>query len=343
MMINLENKRRESVYKWSFVLFIFFGFTVSQVSARQIEKYERYTAIGVSKKDNHTYLILRKISYKDQIQFFAVDPDDLSTSIKAQDTLNVVECPLQTIMDKFSASPYVKALMDAESNSTPLQDAGITHFVPASHNRLDLTIDLCPSKHPLDRAFFNKLIEKFSKEERPVPLAVAVTGIWMERHESDLKWLVGLEKDNILSITWINHSYNHRTEKNLPLKRNFLLKKGTDIDLEVLQTERKMIEEGIIPSIFFRFPGLISSADLFKKIISYGLAPVGTDAWLGKNQWPKDGSIVLVHANGNEPVGIKKFLDLINKKGDGPAGKWQLFDLRETVAETEKEGPYNQH
>lgn len=327
------------MYKWILAfLFILIVFAVSQACAQPIDKYERYIAIGVAKKDNRTFIILRKIFYKDRIQLLTVDPEDLTTSITDQDTLKVVDYPFQTIMDKFSTSPYAKALKDAESNSTPLRDAGITHFISSSHNGLDLTIDLCPSKRPLDRTFFNRLIEKFSKDERPIPLAVAVTGIWMERHELDLKWLLNLEKNNILSITWINHSYNHKTEKNLPLKRNFLLEKGTDTNFEILQTEKKMIEEGIIPSVFFRFPGLISDAVLFNQIIAYGLVPVGTDAWLGKNQWPKDGSIVLVHANGNEPIGIKRFLNLMDKKSDGVlAGKWLLFDLRESMVETEKE------
>jgi len=34
------------------------------------------------------------------------------------------------------------------------------------------------------------------------------------------------------------------------------------------------------------------------------MIPIGSDAWLAKNQWPKEGSIVLVHANGHELIGI---------------------------------------
>ena len=59
-------------------------------------------------------------------------------------------------------------------------------------------------------------------------------------------------------MTWVNHSFHHRTDKHLPLNKNFLLEPGTDIETEVLGTEAKMLENGIVPSVFFRFPGLVS-------------------------------------------------------------------------------------
>ena len=37
------------------------------------------------------------------------------------------------------------------------------------------------------------------------------------------------------------------------------------------------------------------------------LISLGADAWLALDQRPNDGSIVLVHPNGNEPRGIKLF------------------------------------
>jgi len=59
---------------------------------------------------------------------------------------------------------------------------------------------------------------------------------------------------------------------------------------------------------------LVSDTALFNKVTSFGLIPVGSDAWLAKNQTPTEGSIVLIHANGNEPYGIKKFIELIKKE-----------------------------
>ena len=65
-----------------------------------------------------------------------------------------------------------------------------------------------------------------------------------------------------------------------------------------------MLSAGLEPSVFFRFPGLVSRPDVFEKVVALGLVPLGSDAWLAKSrQPPAEGSIVLVHANGNEPLG----------------------------------------
>jgi hypothetical protein len=237
---------------------------------------------------------------------------------------------------RFARHTYVLALDSAERRSASIQDAGLVHGYPLQKG-IDLTADLCPSNRPLARDFFTGLIEQFLPREKPVPIAIAVTGNWMYEHQDDLQWLIGLEKKGDLDITWINHSYNHRSYDSVPVKQNFLLNKATNLDLEVLKTERKMIEYGITPSVFFRFPGLVSDSLVFAKITAYGLIPVGSDAWLAKNQKPHDGSIVLVHANGNEPYGIKRFLRLIREERDSiNAGRWLLYDLRKSVAESEK-------
>lgn len=332
---HLYGKEVDPVRKLIVIFFIFILFAGYQTSAQSTEKYERFTAIGFTKGDNRSVIIIRRMLINGQVQYLTVDPYSLITSIQIDAALQVIEYPFQTILEMFYTSPYVKALKDAESHSASLQDAGITHFFPSQHG-LDLTIDLCPSNRPLDRGFFNRIIDEFGKIEKPVPVAIAVTGVWMQRHAEDLQWLSDLVKSNTLSITWINHSFNHKTQKGLALKKNFLLEKGTDINFEILQTEKMMIERGIMPSVFFRFPGLVSDTEIFDQIISYGLVPVGSDAWLGKNQWPKEGSIVLVHANGNEPVGIERFIGLMKKERNRILeGKWLLLDLRESAVETE--------
>jgi peptidoglycan/xylan/chitin deacetylase (PgdA/CDA1 family) len=136
----------------------------------------------------------------------------------------------------------------------------------------------------------------------------------MEKHAEDLAWLRTLETSGQITVTWINHSFNHRYLKELPLARNFLLQPGTDLRKEILSTEVLMLEKGLKPSVFFRFPGLVSNLDLVKRVVSYGLVPIGSDAWLArsaKDQDPTPGSIVLVHGNGNEPLGVSRFLALL--------------------------------
>lgn len=60
-----------------------------------------------------------------------------------------------------------------------------------------------------------------------------------------------------------------------------------------------MLSQGLVPSIFFRFPGLISSDNLINQLKSWGLIPLGANAWLGNGQKIKNGSIILIHGNGN--------------------------------------------
>lgn len=240
---------------------------------------------------------------------------------------------LAQVRELFKKTPYEKALSKAESQSVMVQDAGIERGVPKEMG-ISLTADLCPSHRPLDKRIFTDMFAAFQQVERPVPIALSVTGVWMNRHEADLAWLKQMQQKGEIYITWINHSYNHHVSKTLPLKQNFLLEAGTNINYEVLETEKDMLKNGLLPSAFFRFPGLVSDQALVTQITNYGLIPVGTDAWLAKGQQPQAGSIVLIHGNGNEPVGVQDFINLLRSKAPSIAKKqWLLYDLRETVGE----------
>jgi hypothetical protein len=300
--------------------------------------YRVFRAIcATSDRPNRPLIILRRFLLDGKDEVFMVDPATFRTDIRPAAGLSIDPVPWGTISDRFAGTPYIKALRDAEANASVLQDAGITRFSSAQHG-VDLTVDLCPSRLPLDRVIFTELVKDLGAVEKPVPLAVAVTGVWMDKHAGDLDWLIGLERSGAITVTWINHSFNHRTTLGLPLKENFLLEKGTDIDAEVLKTEVRMIERGLAPSVFFRFPGLVSDKALVAAITeTYSLVPIGSDAWLAKNERPKAGSIVLVHANGNEPLGIRRFLGLLrDEKADIAGKRWLLYDLRESAVELEK-------
>jgi hypothetical protein len=72
------------------------------------------------------------------------------------------------------------------------------------------------------------------------------------------------------------------------------------------------------------------------RVLAYGLIPVGSDAWLAKKQKPESGSIVLIHGNGNEPLGITKFLALVEQERTAIKKRnWLLFDLRDSMGRSE--------
>jgi len=181
-----------------------------------------------------------------------------------------------------------------------LQNAGLTHGQGPGEF---VTGDLCPSRKPLDRAFFTRL----ESAGRHVPVALSISGLWLVHHFDDFRWLVGERNSGALDILWTDHTYHHPYRRALPDDANFMLSKGVDPTEEILDTERLLIANGETPSLFFRFPGLISSDPLMQAVRQYHLITLGADAWLALGQKPQHGSIVLVHPNGNEPKGLALF------------------------------------
>ena len=202
-------------------------------------------------------------------------------------------------------TPFYAALQRHTSPPYPLQNHGLRHAehpVPGFF----LTADLCPSKKTLDRRFVEATAAL--PQERPVPLALMVTGLWIQRHEADFNWLKDQASKGRLSITWVNHSFTHAFDPSAPLERNFLLTPKTDFRQEVLTLEKLLIEQGVTPSPFFRFPGLVSNRESVEKLRDLCLIPIGSDAWLAKGEKAQPGSVILVHGNGNEPEGIRLLL-----------------------------------
>jgi len=323
----------KQLLKYISILFIFFLTSVTIVNAQanylKITNYKVY--YGWATHYPQDWMIIRQFENDGKNYFLLVNPQTLDTKIDEQSFYKVKPLTLAEARDFFKNTPYIKAIKKAERHSVNIQDAGIENGMP-KETGISLTADLCPSHRPLDRRIFTDIVSEFQKVECPVPVALSVSGIWMKQHPQDLEWLKKMQADHQISITWINHSYNHRVSPTLPLKQNFLLQPGTDINFEVLETEKAMLKNGLLPSVFFRFPGLVSDQQLVFKITDFGLIPIGSDAWLAKGQKPQAGSIVLIHGNGNEPVGVNDFIKLIHSKTKAIAKKqWLLYDLRESV------------
>lgn len=305
--------------------------SIAQANFTGITSYEPY--YGRAEKAPQDWTVLRRFENAGRRYFLLVNPQTLDTKIADDGFYKITPMSYQQARKYFANTPYIKALAKAESQSVTIQDAGIERGMP-KETGITLTADLCPSHRPLDRRIFTDIINGFKSVESPVPIALSVSGLWMKHHQPDIAWLKQLQANHEVYITWVNHSYNHRVSKTNPLKTNFLLEPGTDINYEVLETEKAMLANGLLPSVFFRFPGLVSDQQLVYKITGFGLIPIGTDAWLAKGQQPQAGSIVLIHGNGNEPVGVNDFIKLLQSKASSIANKqWLLYDLRETVEE----------
>jgi hypothetical protein len=317
-------------------LLLFMSLSAMLAHAQQnflnITNYRVY--YGWAKNYPQDWLVLRRFENGGKDFLLLVDPHTLQTKVNESSFYQVQPMTLEQTRTFFKNTPYEKAISKAEKQSVNIQDAGIERGMP-TETGISLTADLCPSHRPLDRRIFTTMFNEFKKVEKPAPIALSASGLWMLNHKEDLEWLKHLQNEGEIRITWVNHSYNHRVSKNAPLKENFLLEPGTDISYEVLATEELMLKNGLVPSVFFRFPGLVSDQQLVYKITDFGLIPIGSDAWLAKGQQPRAGSIVLIHGNGNEPVGVEDFIKLLQSKTKQIANKqWLLYDLRESVDES---------
>lgn len=294
-----------------------------------VSNYKVY--FGIGDYNNKKVIVIRQYLKAGKQFYIGVDLNDINTSIISSDQIKVSPTSWQQILIDYKNTPYIRAIIAAKKQSFDLQNAGISNGYPADKG-IVLTIDLCPSHKPLDRIIFTSLINEFNKYEKPLPLAISITGRFMITHSEDIEWLKNLEKSGDINITWINHTFNHHFNPKVPLKTNFLLEPGTDLSFEILGTEMALLEKGLEFSAFFRFPGLVSNHQLVEDITNYGLIPIGSDAWLAKGQVAHNGNIVLIHGNGNEPMGIKDFIALLKKEKSAIINKqWLLYDLRENV------------
>ncbi len=244
---------------------------------------------------------VRSFTLAGQAGLLIADPDALTTRLERASCWTCQE----TSEDALADTRMVKAIRkSAEAPALVkrdfLKNAGLAHGEGSSAY---FTGDLCPSTRPLDRAFLDDLATKQSH----APIALSISGLWLLRHFADFRWLVDRQAAGAFEITWVDHSYHHPFRRGVANDRNFLLTPGVDAEAEILDTERLLIANGQTPSLFFRFPGLISSAPLMQTARQNHLITLGADAWLAIGQPPKPGSILLLHPNGNEEIGLKIF------------------------------------
>ncbi|RTZ89422.1 MAG: hypothetical protein DSY91_07830 [Deltaproteobacteria bacterium] len=197
-----------------------------------------------------------------------------------------------------------------------------------------ITTDLCPSTKAWNRGLYEKLVALGEKLHKPLPVGIAVSGRWMERYPQALAQLIKWDKEGKLAITWINHSDTH------PVRGNFLVNPKVDFTKEVENQVARMRRAGIFNSRYFRFPGLVFDFARLRQLSTMGYVAVGADAWLAKGQRVRNGSIILVHGNGNEKMGVwilDAYLKL--KEGDFVSGKLRILSLNALLLESAKAEP----
>lgn len=302
-----------SLFVLSFVLFL-----SSHVSAK--EMIRGYHAIFRPYYDGRGRLRIAIREFGEaKKKLLIIDPATFETSIIDETSVNFKTRPDDRTIRRTS---FIKALYRYTAPDKKIQNSGIT----GAAKGLFLTVDMCPSKKTFDKDLFVSTINA-NTSKAPVPVAIAVSGLWIERHREDFEWILNEEKLKKLSVTWVNHTYSHPYDEGKPLEENFLLKPGVNFEEEVLKDEIILLKNGITPSPFFRFPGLVSDDKLLEKLRALSLIPIGSNAWLAKDEAPKDGSIILVHGNGNEEEGVKRLKEFYS--GKNQLKNIQLLPLRD--------------
>jgi hypothetical protein len=270
-------------------------------SAQAVANYA--SVLQQCRKDGATQVAIRTMSLRGEASLLLVDPATLATRVESaagwacEDTTDAALAATRLMR------AVARAAEPPELTSRGfLSNAGLKHGAGGGGY---FTGDLCPSHKPLERAFLSSL-----EGEGATPVALSISGLWLKRHFEDYRWLTEEAARGALAITWVNHTYTHPYKKGVAEDENFLLTPGVDPDYEIEETEKLLIANGGTPSVFFRFPGLVSSSDLMKAVAAHHLISLGADAWLALAQAPHDGSIILVHPNGNEPKGLKIYREV---------------------------------
>lgn len=261
-------------------------------------------------KDHQNVYLLRSFELDGRPAHLVIDPQNLQTHILATDCLD--QCQPASPEDLVT-SPYHSLLSEALNGPHPLENDGVTHGTKNTP-KLSLTIDMCPSKKGISQKVYDKLVALAQQNNEAFPVGIAMTKRWMERYPRSFAWIKEQQLSGLLKIVWINHSATHPYSPHVANSHNFLLTPGVHFDDEVLLNEQALIAAGVTPSVFFRFPGLISSKNLVDQLTHWGLIALGSNAWLAKGQKPTNGSVLLIHGNQNEPAGEKIFLNYVEKK-----------------------------
>ena len=268
------------------------------VTASTITLYETKHFCFTPKDQNET-AVIRTFTQDGARRQLMVDTQTLQTRLQSM---------VKTKGHPCGDSPYSRLRRQSVTAPFPLQDDGITR----GYKGITITTDLCPSsKEGFEQRLYEALIEKLP---HPVPVTLFITGNWLDRHDQAFQQFLTWEREQNLSITWGNHTYAHPYHSKVPLEENFALSPEYNLTNDTLHLEKMLIEKGVTPSVFFRFPGLVSDSKTMQVIHDLGLITIGSDTWIAKGQKVKEGSIILLHGNKNEPKGVEMFLEMLERE-----------------------------
>ncbi len=251
----------------------------------------------------------------------AIDgPKNISVALP-EETFNTVS------NDRHTTNTYLYRLKERALELAELEQ-GFCHGPREKlSNTVALTSDLCWSIREYEREFYQQLP---SLSNSTVYCTQFITGRWLEQHPLAMADCLALEEESNVDFTWALHSWDH------PKSGIFMNDYAPEsLRGDTLHQEKLLLEWGVVPEHFYRFPGLTHDRTRLKAAIDLDLLPVDCDSWVSAmhthrppHRFPAtDGSILLVHGNGNEASGIRRFFGWESDHQDWEFGPiWEFVD-----------------
>ncbi|MCW8442969.1 hypothetical protein OQJ05_02750 [Fluoribacter gormanii] len=312
------------MYRFILFILVFLATSANATTNITVSDYQR-TYVPVYTQDGTLSIAIRVFKRNNVPSFLIVNTNNLATSVVPIAKISLTDGKNNNRLGDYAQwqierTNYYQLLQKYTAKPYTIENYGITHAKSGVEGNI-LTIDMCQSSVFFEKDFFDQLAAMATR--KPIPIALSLSGLWLLMHQEEFKYLLSLQQNNKLKITWINHSFSHPYYDDLPHTKNFLLSEMINEDNEILLTEQYLLEADQIPSVFFRFPGLVSDKKLIMKIKQFGLLPLGADTWIAKHQLITKGGIILVHGNGNEHDGINELTPKLKQL--------KLIDINENI------------
>lgn len=252
-----------------------------------------YKIVHYYSQEQPFLLIIREITLSNGSNFFlAINTTTLSSVL--------LKGPVLKSSNSIYSNALFLTLLHKETNSCKAFGT-LPDSQPAdSKLNVILTTDLCPTKNKYDALFYQCLQELNTNKALNSPFIIFFTGRWLATHYSDLDAI----KKSGLSFIAGNHTYHHTIITNTY--------SPALLTAEITNTEVVMLANSLLPSCFFRFPGLKYRPAHVKELSKIGLIAIDANAWMGTKV--PDWSFLLVHSNGTVSSEVRMFARWLKKK-----------------------------
>lgn len=228
---------------------------------------------------NKHILLFREFERNDEKLFLGADLDSLETTILRQEDISYFE----DYAEEAKASKLYR-LIHSKKPVKNFSGNGYTLMIEVSEK--------VNKKYKFERDLFLFL----SAQKEPSHINVVVSNRWILEDKVGFKMIDSLIESKKLNVVWITKVLNSEKLEN-----------------EILSTERLLLEQGQLPSIFFKVESDWNQI-MAKKLQSFSLIPIEASSVLSKGGKIKKGSMVLVKGDGTESKYIKMIINERKKK-----------------------------